>query len=77
MNLPQTVNSPRVTWASGRVGIPELGLQQGTTRVVVAASWGLGRALAAQGAIVGAGLQLGDGTSSNGSQSKHSGRHDE
>jgi hypothetical protein len=55
-DLPQTVDSPRVGRTGGWVGIPELRLKQGATGVVVAAGRGLGRAVAAKGVVVGAGL---------------------
>lgn len=40
-NAPETVDSPRVGWTGGRVGVPELGLQEGATRVIEAAGGGL------------------------------------
>lgn len=36
-NIPETVDSPRVSRTDRRISIPELDLEQGTTRVVEAA----------------------------------------
>jgi hypothetical protein len=59
--IPETVDGPGVSWARGWVSIPELSLQEGTTGVVEAASSFRGRALATEGAVVGANLELGRG----------------
>lgn len=56
------MDGPRVGWTGGRVGVPELSLQQGTAGIVIAAGRGLGRAVAAQGVVVGASLQVGRDT---------------
>lgn len=67
------MDSPGVSWAGGWVGIPELSLQEGTTRVIEAASRSRGRALATEGAVVGANLQRGRGA--NGQKGSRQGQH--
>lgn len=56
------MDSPGVSWTSGWVGIPELSLQEGTTGVIEAAARGRGRALATEGVVIAAGLQLSRGS---------------
>lgn len=55
-SLPESVDCPRIGWPCDWVGIPELGLQQCTARVIVAASGSLGGTVAAQSVVIGASL---------------------